>query len=175
MAVSMVPMRDRHARLLELLPKHKYKVAPAAREAGFSAITADKQGKSLLLTALKKQEIAMQQMQKESADKLRNGDITTVEATKQLKETIGSKIGMTRDEIRENIRWLATQERDLATRLKVMRAIARDEGIDLGEEESQKVTVPVLNVTVKEKPTAIQSHIIDQSQEDGHNMHSATH
>lgn len=126
--------------MLKLLPKHKGKVAPAAIEAGFSSQTAYKQGKSLLKTALKKEA-------RETLAILEGNSPTTIP---ELKKTMAERIGMTRQDVMNNIKWLAEQERDLATRLKVVKALAKEYEVDLGEEELTKVNVPILNVTVKE-------------------------
>lgn len=127
--------------MLKLLPKHKGKIRPAAIEAGFEESTASKQPGRLLKTALKKeakQTLAMLEG---------NPDMSPT----QLKETMAEKVGLSREQVMERVRNIATQERDLNSALKVLRPLSKELGVDLGEEENNKLTVPILNVTVKEK------------------------
>ena len=165
-------LKDRHAKLLELLPKHNYKVAPAAREAGFSPLTADKKAKSILQTALRKQNEIIEMQKKELGT---NRELGTKEITSALKEPMWKKVGFgSESELMENVKWLAEQERDLATRLKVIKALTKEIGVDLSEDESQKVTVPVLNVTMEAPNTAQQSHITHTIHDMVHNVDCAT-
>lgn len=157
-------IKDRHMKLLELLPKHKFKVAPAAIEAGFSEQTAYKQAKSLLQTALKKQEKALMEKNRELAN---NKDLKASEITSALKQSLVERIGMTSEELFNQLKSIALNERDYASALKVLKPLARDVGVDLGEDESQKVTVPVLNVTVKERTSAQPSRIIESTTSSG--------
>lgn len=152
-------MKDRYDVFLELLPKNDFNVYKTAVEAGFAESTAEKQGKRIYQTALKKQAERLQQRKMELAT---NPDLNSKQITEGLKQiTIAEKVGLSREEVMERIRFMATQERDLGVALKVIKALAKEYQVDLGEEESQKTIVPVLNVTVKEKNTAQQSHIID--------------
>ena len=151
--------KDRHLHLLELLPKHDWKIAPAAIEAGFSQSTAYKQAKSLLQTALKKQSQLHEMQRLAMANNKETKASEIVEVLKQ--QTLAEKIGMTSEMVKERLVYIATQERDLNAALKVLTPLSKDIGIDIGLEESQKTIVPVLNVTVKEKNMAQPSHIID--------------
>jgi hypothetical protein len=80
-------------------------------------------------------------------NKAENNDITAKEGKKLMHELLG----LTREEVYENVKWLANQEKDLSTRLKVIQAIAKQLDIDLTQEEQQKTVVPILNVVV-DKP-----------------------
>lgn len=141
----MLNKEDRHLKLLKLLPKHKGKIAPAAMEAGFTKQTAYKRGNSLLKTALKK----------EARQTLAILENNTNVSTSSMKKTLAEKIGMSSEEVFERLKSIAIQERDLTSALKVLKPLSKDLGVDLGEEETQKVNVPILNVTVKEKATPI--------------------
>lgn len=145
----------RYKRLLQALPKHNYKVKPAAIEAGFTEMTADKQGKKLLHNAMKYEA-------RELADRLENSKPAPIS---QAKQTMAELIGMTREDVMNNVKYLATQEKDLGVRHKVIAPLAKEYGITLQSEEKSNVTVPVLNVTVKQNEDMAQpSRIIDEHQ-----------
>lgn len=122
---------------------------PAAIEAGFSRSTASKQGKRLLKTAVKREA-------QKTVDMLKgNTEMTTGE----LKKTLADIVGMSSTEVFAKLKEIALNERDYNSALKVLKPLARDLGVDLGEEESTNVTVPVLNVTVKDTKPLIEASI----------------
>lgn len=142
-------IKDRHAKLLELLPKHKYKVAPAAIEAGFTQQTAYKAGKSLLKNAMKRQ--------------LKN-ELGVLEGTKmpelgEMKQTLASRLGMTSEDVLNVFKSILLQDKDIGTKLKALVPVLRDEGIEITQEQEQ-TKVPVLNVVVKERSTEPQNNPI---------------
>jgi phage terminase small subunit len=147
MCVSKSPLR--YKRLISALPKHNYKVRPAAIEAGFTENTADSQGKRLLKSALKyqAQEIINQLDNKPSP------------SSKQLMREI---VGLSKEDVMERLKYIAFQEKDLNSALKVLAPLAKQEGVILQNEDENKVNVPILNVVVKEKQEnmAQQSDII---------------
>jgi phage terminase small subunit len=155
--------KDRYTKLLEVLPKHKGKIAPAAVEAGFSEQTAYKQGKRLLKTAIKRQA-------QNTIALMDNKNVTTTE----LKKTLADRIGMSSEEVFNLLANIARQDRDYTSALKVLKPLAKDVGVDLTEDDSQKTVVPILNVTVKEKSTAIQSHIKEIAPDTAYNADCTT-
>lgn len=148
--VGMALSTIRSKKLIEALPRNNYNVTKSALEAGFSKHTARTQQKRLLRTAIKIQA-------KEALQGMEN----VQQPLDTLKKTMAELVGLSKQDVYDNIKELATQDRDYSTRLKVVRALARELGVDLGEEESSKVNVPILNVTVKERSTEPLTHDIE--------------
>jgi predicted regulator of amino acid metabolism with ACT domain len=124
-------------------------------EAGFAKSTARKSQKKTLKTALKRQE----QQLIEQHNELGNSDKGTKEIVQEMKRmTLADKLGIDRQTLVNEFIKVLLQDRDLSTKLKALRPVLRDEGMDIGEEETTKVTVPVLNVTVKDNNMAQPSH-----------------
>jgi phage terminase small subunit len=146
MALSTI----RSKKLIEALPRNNYNVTKSALEAGFTKSTAETQQKRLMRTALKVQA-------KEVLKDLENVDTPL----STLKKTMAEMVGLSREDVMNNIKELATQDRDYSTRLKVIKALAKELGVDLGEDEGANVTVPVLNVTVKERSTEPLTHEVE--------------
>jgi len=147
---TKVPIRDRHTKLLENLPKHNYKIAPAAKEAGFTDKTSEKQGKKLLETAI--------EITKERA--LQRAITGKGESQATAMSVLGT-LGVTRDFAVEQYMKIVSQDKDLSTKLKALVPLMKDIGIDVTGDNKQ-VTVPILNVVVKEK--AQPSHIVEDPQ-----------
>lgn len=136
-------MNPRHKRFLEELPKNNYKVGPSAIKAGYSKSTANKKPKAILKTALKAQA-------QEIIDTIEN------KPSKELKQTMAELVGFSREEVMDNLKFLANQDKDLSTRLKVIAPLAKEYGVNLGSDE-QKTIVPVLHIGVKQ----LESPMID--------------
>lgn len=130
------PNIQRYTKFLEVLPKNGYNITKSALEVGFSKHTAETQQKRIMNNALK---IKAQNVIAE-ADPNR--------PVKEQKKTMAELVGISKESLMDNIKFLAEQERDLATRLKVVRALAREYEVKLDEDETTKVNVPVLNVTM---------------------------
>jgi hypothetical protein len=141
--VSTSPLR--YKRLIQELPKHNYIVKRAAIAAGFTEQTADKSGKRLVKAAMKNEV-------KELAERLDNNGLTRKES-KQLMRDI---LGLSREEVMGQLKNIALNGRDYASALKVLGPIAKEEGVILQEDENTKVTVPILNLTIKENQTTAQ-------------------
>ncbi len=139
----------RYKRFIEALPKHNYEIKASAIEAGFSESSANDKGKRILKAALKHQT-------KELVEQSKRPDLTTNE-TKQLMRDI---VGIGQVELMKALRDIALNTRDYASALKVLGPLAKQDGVVLNVEEQNKITVPILNVTVKDKTitTAQQSH-----------------
>lgn len=132
-------MKPRHKKLLEELPKNNYKVYPSAIKAGYSPITADKNPKQILRTALKAQ----------ANEALEMIEPNSPASSKELKATLADIIGMNREQVFERLRYIATQERDLSTALKVLAPLSKDLGVNISDEQAN-ITIPVLNIGVRE-------------------------
>lgn len=113
-------------------------ITQSAIKAGFSPQYADKQGKYILNRALKIQA-------QELMDRANNNQVTAKEGKQLMREILG----ISRESLLDNAKWLANQEKDLSVRLKVITPLLKEENIDLSSEDTQKVTVPILNVVVE--------------------------
>jgi hypothetical protein len=142
----------RHKKFLAEMPKNKNIVSRAAIKAGYSPQYADKQGKKILHSALKKEA-------REIADSLENNKPMPIKEGKKL---MAELIGLSREEVMGTLKNIALQARDLNSALKVLGPISKEYGIILQSEDENKVNVPILNVVVREKGenTAQQSDII---------------
>lgn len=137
---------------LDALPKHKFKVAPAAKEAGYSAQYANKNPKRILKSALKAQ--AEEMLEMTSA----NSNPSSIEIKKSLAEIVG----MSRESVFERLRNIAFNEKDLSSALKVLVPLAKDLGVNLSIEEGPKTIVPILQIGVKqETPSIIEGDVSD--------------
>lgn len=143
-----MPINPRHAKLLEELPKHNYKVGPAAVKAGYSPLYADKAPRQILKVAMKAQAQALM----EAAN-----DKPMIEAKKEL----AAAIGITREELQGALRKIALNDRDFSSALKVLSALAKNDlDLNLNTEEAPKTIVPVLNIGVRsiEPPQDMAQH-----------------
>lgn len=131
-------INPRKAKLLNELPKHNWKVAPAAREAGYSAKYANKNPKRILKSALRAQ---AQEMLDLGAN---DSNVSTIE----LKKALAEVIGMSREDVFKRLQSIAFQDKDLSSALKVLLPLAKDLGVNLGTDDN-KVIVPVLNIGVR--------------------------
>lgn len=132
-------MKPRHEALLKALPKHNNKVVPAAIEAGYSRMYAEKRGKVLF-------NIAMKEQAKEIVERLEEKPLS-IKETKQLMSEI---VGMSRNDVMNRLKYIATQEKDLSSALKVLAPLAKEYNVILQEGEQQKTIVPTLNITMRE-------------------------
>lgn len=134
----------RYKKLLQEIPKHK-SAEQALIASGFSPNTAKSQSKRVLASALKHQ-----------AREILKPEGTHGMTTKQLMSEI---VGMSVEEVMERIRFIANQEKDLASALKVLIPLVRELGVTLDSNEPT-VTVPVLNVVVEsnEKRETLQAN-----------------
>jgi hypothetical protein len=128
-------MKPRHQKLLEELPKNGYKVAPSAIKAGYSPMYADKNPRQIIQTALKAQ----------AREILETVDTKETKAAKQELATI---IGMNREEVFKRLRYIANQDKDLSSALKVLAPLSKDLGVNLNTEEAPKTIVPILNIGI---------------------------
>lgn len=135
-------MNPRHAKLLEELPKHAYKVKPSAIKAGYSPIYADKQAKQILRTALKAQGNALIETATNKP---------TTMNTKEVKKKLSEAIGLSSEEVANALKKIALNDRDFNSALKVLAVIAKsDLDFNLSPDEGQKTIVPILNIGVRE-------------------------
>lgn len=123
----------RYKKLIQELPKHKT-AQDAVLSAGFSPSVARTQSKRVLQSAIKYQAREIL----ERTDENIKG--------KQLMSEI---VGLSRENLFERLRFIATQEKDLSSALKVLGPLSKEHGVVLSTEETANVTVPVLNVVVQ--------------------------
>jgi len=146
-------LKPRHQKLLEELPKNGYKVYPSAIKAGYKASYALKAPSRIIKTAIKAQA-------KEIIQNIDNKPL------KEAKQSLASIIGMSDTEVFERLRYIAKQEKDLSTALKVLAPLSKDLGVPL-DDETTKVTVPILNIGVR--PASEQDTINIESATDNPN------
>lgn len=133
---------------LEALPRHDFKVAPSAIEAGYSKQYAYKQGQLILTSALRAQ----------AKEMLRYNTTSAPMNTNDAKSTLMSFLGMSSEDVSNTLRKIATQDKDYGSALKVLAPVAKELGHNIASDE-KPVSVPILNVIV-EKP-AIEPHNAD--------------
>lgn len=141
LCMSAVRNDERYEKFLILLPKHRYNVKPAAIEAGFSKSFAHGKQKFIMQQALK------YKLEKAGMKVEEIKDVPIVE----MKRTMAEIVGFSQEELMNNLKEIATQSRDYATRLRVIAPLVREHGVNLDPEVNNNVVVPVLNVTVREK------------------------
>lgn len=131
-------VRDRHVILLEEYRKTG-NLTQSAIKAGFTPLTANKCGRSLLETALKRERILIEK-------KIENGLMTRNEKKKAFEV-----LGLTRENLIDNIKWLLEQEKDLSVRYKIVAKLGKDIGVDLSDDDSNKPIAPTLNIGIVNK------------------------
>lgn len=134
-----MPLNPRTAKLLDELPKHNWKVEPAALAAGFSKSYARKQQKQILQHALKAQA-------QQALELAANNNYVP---SKELKQSLAELIGMSRQDVYKRLKDISSQDKDLSSALKVLIPLARDLGIPLTDDQP-KTIVPILNIGIRE-------------------------
>lgn len=130
-------------KFLEELPKHKWKVEPAAIAAGYSPSYARHCQKLILQRALKRQA--------EKALALARPDNANTN-TEEIKKSLAELIGTDRESVFKRLRQIAfDQDKDLSSALKVLAPLAKDLGVPIGADDAPKTIVPILNIGVKQK------------------------
>lgn len=143
-----MPLNPRKAKLLEELPKHNWKVKPAAIKAGYSPMYADKGAKRILKSALKDQAKAVIEGLEEK----------TPQTSKEIKRTLIQLLGLSSDDLYKRLKYIGfEQDKDLHTALKILAVLGKEEGFNLID-DTPKTIVPVLNIGVREN-----SPLIEQS------------
>lgn len=131
---------DRYGKFLELMVVNKYNVTKSAIEAGFSPTYAGSKQKYIMQQAIK------YRLEKAGIQVAKVHDLTTPQA----KKTMAEIVGFSREELMNNLRFLATQEKDMSVRLRVVAPLAREYGVNL-DPEKETTIVPTLNITVRER------------------------
>lgn len=126
--IASVPIRDRHAILLENIEKGM-SVYKAGVAAGFTHYTMNSQPGKVVETALKRQRYLAEQ---DDGSEL----------------TVYQKLGLTKEEILEQFKKVIMQDKDLSSKMKALASPLKDAGIELDPTDS-KVVVPVFNVSVQ--------------------------
>lgn len=142
-------IKPRHKAFLEALPRNRNKIKPSAIEAGYSPIYADKQGKTLLRNAVKAQA-------KDIVKQVENKEISPIEAKRYMYELVG----FSRENVFDRLKFIANQDKDLASALKVLAPLAKELGVILKEDDEHKTIVPILNIGVEKVDTTKKSEDI---------------
>ena len=130
------------SKLMRDYAKNGFNAKKTLLENGYSEMTADKDAKNTIRRA---ERVVKEQLQ---LDK----DLTT----KETAQTSLDILGVTREEVAEQLKEIAFNKKDYGNALKVLAMLARDMNLDLLSEEKQ--VAPQLNVTVeKVENTAQQS------------------
>jgi len=166
----------RYIKFLELLPKHNGNITRAGIEAGYTEEYASSRGQILVDIARKR---LLKQIEKNKKLKqikppkkdhnplLREEerDIETIMKdnntgiiNKQNNEVIAEDqlnklIGLSRQDFSKEVRKIATQDKDLSTKFKVLQSLSKYTDIDLSTESAQKQTIPTLNILIRKQDT----------------------
>ena len=134
-------IKPRYKRFLEELPLNKNKILPSALKAGYSPSYADKQGKILLNNAIK-------QSARDILQQTENKELSTPEAKRLMCELLG----LSREEVFNQLKRIAIQEKDYSSALKVLSPLSKELGVDISNQEDTNITVPILNIGVRNTP-----------------------
>lgn len=130
----------RMRRFLEEYRRNGGNVFRAGVYAGYSENYVKGRGKILLQNAIKAQSLTI-------AREVQGQNISMEDTKKMMFEIVG----FTREELLSNIKEMATQTKDYATRLKVVKALAKELGVSLDLAEDENKNAPVLNIVVEKK------------------------
>lgn len=125
----------RYKRLIKELPLHD-NASDALMASGFSEKTAKHQSKRVLSAALK-----------HTAEELIKPENRAGLTSKQLMSEI---VGLSSSDVMARLKYIATQDKDLHSALKVLSVLAKEHGVSLDDSEN-RVVVPILNIVV-DKP-----------------------
>lgn len=133
-------LNPRKRKLLDELPKHNWKVKPAAIKAGYSPKYADKQGNKILKSALKDQ----------AKEVLEHAGANTHMTTEEIKKDLIALLGLSREDLFKRLKWIGfEQDKDLNSALKILAVLGREAGFTFAD-EAPKTIVPVLQIGVKQ-------------------------
>lgn len=144
-------IKPRLKRFIEELPLNRNQILPSAVKAGYSPKYAKANGRRLVKTAQKAQI-------KEMIEIISKDDTTLGQVKRKMYEIVG----MTRQELFENIAWLARQEKDLGVRLKVLTPFLKEEGINMATDDDKEKVIPFLNISVRENKKEIEEEDISK-------------
>lgn len=132
--MSTSPLR--YKKLITELATHK-NTSDAVKAAGFSDKTAQKQSKRVIKSAVKYH--AKELLKDENVNSL---------TTQQLMSEL---VGLSRSDLMNRLKFIATQDKDLSSALKVLLPLVKQHGVVL-ESSEEKITVPILNIVVDKAP-----------------------
>jgi phage terminase small subunit len=138
--------QKRRKKLLKGIEEGK-SIRRSAIDAGYTENYANVRGRKLLKTALKEEV-------KETLAILENKE--TVIGKEEVKRYMHDLVGMSKEEVLETIRKIATQDRDYSSALKVITPLAKEIGVILQEEEARTI-VPILNIGIREITPTIEA------------------
>ena len=123
----------RYKRLIQEIPRHIH-VKDALLASGFSEKTALKSSKRVIVSALKYQAREI---------------LSSPQETKPLKVLMTDLLGLSSGDLFYTLKKIALQDKDYGSALKVLGPLAKEHGINLSQDEGDKVSVPILNVIVE--------------------------
>lgn len=132
--------KPRYKVFMEELPKNKNVVMTSAIKAGYTESYARARGKTIVRNAIKKSA-------QEVLDRVRGEAV--IQKT-EIKKLMSEIVGISDQTLMERLRFIATQDKDLNSALKVIVPLVKELGVILtADDDSQKRITPVLNITVK--------------------------
>lgn len=122
----------RYKRLINEIPKHD-NARDALLASGFPASTANKQSKRVLQKALKHQ-----------AQEILKAPIDPSQGSKRLMSEI---VGISSTNLFERLKYIANQDKDLSSALKVIAPLVKEHGVILSQDDDKaNITIPVINL-----------------------------
>lgn len=129
-------IKDRVDTFIEELPKNNGVITTSALNAGYSKQYARTRQKTIMKTALKRQVAKVQ-------DALQNNE----QNKKETKRLMSEIVGLSSENLMKRIAFIANQDKDLSSALKVLAPLVREHGVILSsDDDAPKVTVPVINM-----------------------------
>lgn len=93
----------------------------------------------------------------------RIGTDTAIKQLMELDEANKQTLGISLKRIQERVNFIAfNQDKDLSSATKLLIPLAKNHGVNLSSEDGNKVTVPVLNIIVKETKKEGNNNVIDK-------------
>ena len=162
--ISKTSEKDRYIDFLKHLDNNGGNKADACRKAGFADTTCQKRTKSIYnsaikrlrnyLNALAEQERELKKtLKKNPHNKDKNPYKEEKEEIKDKKDQLKELVGLDSDIYKSEIVKLATQDKDMSTKLRTLQALSKYTEVDLETRTDKVQTLPTLNITVKELHT----------------------
>ena len=117
---------------------------PSALKAGYSESYARRNSRNILKTAIKEQARSI----------IEQTDSKEI-STKDIKQLMSDIVGMTREDMFARLRYIALENKDVATGLKILAPLVKEHGVILSsDDDKQTVNVPILNLSFGSQNTA---------------------
>lgn len=129
-------IKTRSDRFIEEMEKNNGKMTISAEKAGYSKQYARTRQKTIMNNALKRQVAKVQ-------DALQNKETTS----KEVKRLMSEIVGISPENLMKRLAFIANQDKDLSSALKVLAPLVREHGVILNsDDDASKVIVPVINM-----------------------------